>query len=118
MSAHGDCDMGHTVAGWTGTGVAVTGFTICGLGMITVSTSLILAGVATLALAVLITWVLHLAGWGKPSGPRPADQWDWRVKDLAARHGHPHCVGCRIAGRHATAEKSRKPVTAPVAAES
>ena len=41
-----------------------------------------------LALALLSAWTLHLAGWGKPSGTRPAAQWDWRVRDVAAGAGH------------------------------
>ncbi|WP_328475686.1 hypothetical protein OHS71_00655 [Streptomyces sp. NBC_00377] len=99
MSAHGHVDLGHTVAGWTGTFIAVVGFGIVGIGVIAVSALVIAAGAATVLLAAGVTWVLHLAGWGKPSGPRPDDQWDWRVRDLSARGGHPDCLGCRMAGR-------------------
>ncbi|BFV59968.1 hypothetical protein KCMC57_up50720 [Kitasatospora sp. CMC57] len=47
-------------------------------------------GAAVILGGALTTWLLHLAGWGKPSGPRPADQWDWRTRD--ASH-HPGCLG-------------------------
>ncbi|MFJ1733021.1 HGxxPAAW family protein [Streptomyces sp. NPDC088254] len=103
MSAHENVDLGHTVAGWTGTAVAVAGFCVAGLGVIAVSAALVISGIAVIALAAVITWLLHLAGWGKPSGPRPADQWDWRVKDPGARQGHPDCLGCRMAGRRVDA---------------
>ncbi|WP_327188164.1 HGxxPAAW family protein [Streptomyces sp. NBC_01334] len=113
MSAHGHVDMGHTVAGWTGTFIAVVGFTIAGIGVTAVSALVIAAGTATVVLAAGVTWVLHLAGWGKPSGPRPDDQWDWRVRDVGARGGHPDCLGCRMAGRRPDAvggEGPRQPV--------
>ncbi|MEU9731779.1 HGxxPAAW family protein [Streptomyces sp. NPDC048002] len=101
MFIHGDedYDLGHTVAGWTGVGIASLGFGLCGLGVVVTSGLVACAGVAVLVLALLATWVLHLAGWGKPSGPRPVDQWDWRVRDLGARNGHGDCLGCRLAGR-------------------
>ncbi|MFE2581429.1 HGxxPAAW family protein [Streptomyces sp. NPDC059378] len=103
MFIHGDdeYDLGHTVAGWTGVGIAVLGSGLCGLAMVKGSGLLALGGVAVLALALLTTWMLHLAGWGKPSGPRPAAQWDWRVRDFAAQGGHADCLGCRLAGRGA-----------------
>jgi hypothetical protein len=107
--------MGHTVAGWTGTAIALIGFSLCGLGVVAVSALTILIGAATLATAALITWLLHLAGWGKPSGPRPADQWDWRVRDVTARRGHPDCFGCRIAGRRATT--TAEPLTVAATAQ-
>ncbi|MFD5521798.1 HGxxPAAW family protein [Streptomyces sp. NPDC127066] len=101
MFIHGDDDhdLGHTVAGWSGAGVATLGFGLCGLAMVTASVPLALAGAAVLALALPVTWALHLAGWGKPSGPRPVAQWDWRVRDVTARDGHGDCLGCRLAGR-------------------
>ncbi|WP_328491605.1 hypothetical protein OHS59_01840 [Streptomyces sp. NBC_00414] len=104
MFIHGDddYDMGHTVAGWTGMGTASLGFGLCGLGVIAASGLLLLAGAAALVLALLATWMLHLTGWGKPSGPRPVAQGDWRVRDLSARSDHPDCLGCRLAGRQAT----------------
>ncbi|MFD9003243.1 HGxxPAAW family protein [Streptomyces sp. NPDC059582] len=99
MSAHGDVDLGHTVAGWTGTVVAVIGFAVLGAAVVTVSLAVAVSGLLVIAVAVLITWLLHLAGWGKPSGPRPQSQWSWRVRDLSAHRGHPGCMGCRLAGR-------------------
>ncbi|MBL1083487.1 hypothetical protein JK359_16155 [Streptomyces actinomycinicus] len=112
---HGDdeYDLGHTVAGWTGMGIASAGFGLCGLAVITTSAPLLLAGVGVMLLALLITWMLHLAGWGKPSGPRPADQWDWRVKDLTARSGHVNCLGCRLAGRRPAASQQTGRATEP-----
>lgn len=102
MFIHGDdaYDLGHTLAGWTGMAVGTLGSAVCGLGVITASGTLALVGAGLLLVALLITWALHLAGWGKPSGPRPAEQWDWRVRDTGARAGHPDCLGCRLAGRH------------------
>ncbi|MET7986887.1 HGxxPAAW family protein [Streptomyces sp. NPDC005281] len=118
MFIHGDDDhdLGHTVAGWSGAGIATLGFGLCGLAVVTASGLLALAGAAMLALALLTTWVLHLLGWGKPSGPRPAAQWDWRVRDLTARDGHTECLGCRLAGRQAPrrqgTERSAEPAVA------
>ncbi|MGV9453810.1 HGxxPAAW family protein [Streptomyces sp. NPDC003635] len=108
MSAHGDVDMGHTVAGWTGTGVAILGSAVAGVGMCLDSAVVLAGGVGVVVLAVLVTWVLHLTGWGKPSGPRPRAEWDWRVRDSMA--GHHSCLGCRMAGRR---RPGRTPVTQP-----
>ncbi|AYN37758.1 hypothetical protein D9753_00785 [Streptomyces dangxiongensis] len=101
MFIHGDdpYDLGHTVAGWTGVAVATLGAGLCGIGVIVVSGPLVCVGIGVLALAILVTWVLHLAGWGKSSGPRPIEQWDWRVRDTSAKAGHADCLGCRLAGR-------------------
>ncbi|MEQ8145844.1 HGxxPAAW family protein [Streptomyces sp. OP7] len=120
MSAH-PYDHGHTVAGWTGCGIAVAGTAVLGAGICTGSGPLLVAGAVVVVVALLVTWALHLAGWGKPSGPRPREQWDWRVRDTGARAGHPECVGCRLAGRGRVAVPDagvREPaqVTAPAPA--
>lgn len=102
MSAHGHVDLGHTVAGWTGTVIGLVSLSVLGLSVITVSPPLALTGAGVGVLAGLVTWWLRLAGWGKPTGPRPESEWPWRVKDDTARHGHPGCLGCRMAGRRRT----------------
>lgn len=96
---HGDHDLGHTVAGWTGTCVALVGFILSGAAMIAAWPIGFWLGLGALALAALVTWVLHLNGWGKPSGPRPPAEHHWRTRDRAAAQGHPDCWGCRLAGR-------------------
>ncbi|WEH19625.1 HGxxPAAW family protein [Streptomyces sp. VNUA24] len=98
MSLH---DEGHTVAGWTGTAIGTTGSALLGLGVCGWTPGFVL-GAAVSALALLVTWGLHLVGWGKPPGPRPRDQWSLRVRDRSARGGHPECLGCRLAGRRRT----------------
>ncbi|MEW2069878.1 HGxxPAAW family protein [Streptomyces sp. NPDC007346] len=113
MSAHGHVDMGHTVAGWAGTATAVVGFTVLGVAVAAVSVPIALAGAGITLGAVLLTWLLHLAGWGKPSGPRPESAWSWKVRDRSAGRGHPDCLGCRLAGRRAGApEKASSTVVA------
>ncbi|CAM5404257.1 HGxxPAAW family protein [Streptomyces griseomycini] len=115
MSAH-PYDHGHTVAGWTGVGIASVGTAVLGLGVCTVSRTLLAGGLGIAVVGLLVTWALHLAGWGKPSGPRPREQWDWRVRDLSAREGHPGCLGCRLAGRGrrpAAAGRERGRVSVP-----
>ncbi|MFE5243357.1 MULTISPECIES: HGxxPAAW family protein [unclassified Streptomyces] len=99
MSAHGDADLGHTLAGWTGTALGALGSAVLGAGLVIGSAAVLLAGAVVVAVAVLTCWVLHLAGWGKGSGPRPAAERHWRTRDSAARQGHPGCLGCRMAGR-------------------
>ncbi|MFJ8588948.1 HGxxPAAW family protein [Streptomyces sp. NPDC093595] len=113
MSAHGDVDLGHTVAGWTGTAIGLTGLAVTGLAVIAVSLPLALLGAGILAVAAAATWVLHLLGWGKPSGVRPPEEWSWKVRDRAARHGHRDCLGCRMAGRRPTAAVAPGPVPLP-----
>lgn len=98
MSAH-QYDEGHTVAGWTGFAVAIVGSAVLGLGMIMVSALVLAGGLAIVVVSVLVTWALHLTGWGKPPGRRPRAEWGMRVRDSSAREGHPGCVGCRLAGR-------------------
>lgn len=101
MSAHGDVDLGHTLAGWTGTALAILGVTGAGAAVCAAFPfGVVLAGAVTVAAGV-VAWLLHLAGWGKPSGPRPPEEWSWRVRDTRARTGHPDCLGCRMAGRPA-----------------
>lgn len=92
-------DEGHTVAGWTGFFIATVGSTGAGAGVVMVSVPLIAGGLATVAAGVLVTWYLHLTGWGKPPGRRPRAEWGMRIRDTSAREGHPGCVGCRLAGR-------------------
>lgn len=91
-------DEGHTVAGWTGTTIGAVGSTALGLGVCGWAPGFVLGAVISVA-ALVVTWVLHLAGWGKPPGPRPRDQWGLRVRDRSARGGHTGCLGCRLAGR-------------------
>ncbi|MFJ8042603.1 HGxxPAAW family protein [Kitasatospora sp. NPDC096147] len=106
---HGHHDMGHTLAGWTGTAMVTAGTALTGTGMCTGTTPLLWAGGAVVLLGALATWVLHLTGWGKPSGPRPESQWPWRVRDTAP---HPGCLGCRLAGmRHRNHPTPRTPAT-------
>ncbi|OQR60776.1 hypothetical protein B6E66_28695 [Streptomyces maremycinicus] len=92
-------DEGHTVAGWTGVGIVTVGTAVVGVGVCAVSGLLLGAGLVIVALGTLVTWGLHLAGWGKPPGVRPRAEWGMRVRDPWARDGHPGCVGCRLAGR-------------------
>ncbi|MZF87306.1 HGxxPAAW family protein [Streptomyces sp. SID5643] len=98
MSAH-QYDHGHTVAGWVGTGIASVGAGVAGLGVIKVSGALIGGGLAIGVVSLLVTWALHLAGWGKGPGLRPRAEWGWRVRDSAAPGGHAECLACRLAGR-------------------
>jgi hypothetical protein len=92
-------DEGHTVAGWTGFGIATVGSGVVGLGVCAASLPLVVGGLAVVAVSVLVTWVLHLTGWGKPPGVRPRGQWGMRVRDAQARGGHPGCASCGLAGR-------------------
>lgn len=98
MSGHHH-DEGHTVAGWAGCAVAVVGTSVAGVGMCLGSAAWIWLGLGVVGLSVLVTWGLHLAGWGKPPGIRPVAERGMRVRDRGARAGHPACVGCRLAGR-------------------
>ncbi|MER5857380.1 MULTISPECIES: HGxxPAAW family protein [Streptomyces] len=92
-------DEGHTIAGWTGVGIATLGSAVAGWGVCAASVPLIGAGLAVVAVSALVTWFLHLTGWGKPPGVRPRGEWGMRTRDTEARAGHPGCVGCRLAGR-------------------
>ncbi|WP_327308403.1 HGxxPAAW family protein [Streptomyces sp. NBC_01298] len=118
MSAHGHVDLGHTVAGWTGTAIALVGSAAAGAALCASWTPGVWIGLAIVAVAGLVTWLLHLAGWGKPSGPRPESQWDWRVRDTAARAGHADCLGCRVSGPRralAAAPRPRSAASLPAA---
>lgn len=118
MSAHGHVDLGHTVAGWTGTGLALLGSTGAGLSVCAAWTPGIWLGLGVVAAAGIVTWLLHLAGWGKPSGPRPEADWDWRTRDDVARTGHSDCLGCRVSGPRravAAAPRPRPAVSSPAA---
>ncbi|MEU8273647.1 HGxxPAAW family protein [Microbispora bryophytorum] len=94
---HDDVDLGHTVAGWTGCVVALCGCATVGVSMCSASSLGVWLGIGVIVLSGLATWALHLAGWGKPSGPRPPEQWNWRVKDPMTGHGD--CLACRLAAR-------------------
>ncbi|OXY93220.1 HGxxPAAW family protein [Streptomyces diastatochromogenes] len=110
-------DEGHTVAGWTGFGIAALGSGVVGFGVCTVSVPAVVGGLAIVGVSVLVTWVLHLSGWGKPPGVRPREQWGMRVRDTRAREGHAGCVGCRLAGRGRTAASAVPVVSGEVRAE-
>ncbi|MGW2270979.1 HGxxPAAW family protein [Streptomyces yangpuensis] len=109
MSAHGHVDLGHTVAGWTGTTLALLGFAGAGVAVCAAWPPGILIGLGVVVLAGAVTWVLHLAGWGKPSGPRPEAEWDWRTRDAAALAGHADCLGCRVGGPRRAAAAAARP---------
>ncbi|MEV0638000.1 HGxxPAAW family protein [Streptomyces sp. NPDC050619] len=117
MSAH-QYDEGHTVAGWTGFGIATVGTAVLGLGVCMVSVPILAAGLGIAVVSVLVTWALHLTGWGKPPGRRPREQWGMRVKDPGARAGHPGCVGCRLAGRGGRRTAAVGEVAVPAGGES
>ncbi|WP_327316253.1 HGxxPAAW family protein [Streptomyces sp. NBC_01235] len=92
-------DEGHTIAGWTGVAIAALGGSLVGVGVCVASMPAVVGGGVVVAVSALVTWRLHLAGWGKPPGVRPRAEWGMRVRDPGARGGHPGCVGCRLAGR-------------------
>ncbi|MFE0732841.1 HGxxPAAW family protein [Streptomyces antibioticus] len=82
------------------------GTTVTGLGDCAGAGVLVGGGLVIVAVAALVTWGPRLAGWGKPSGVRPRAGWGMRVRDTAARSGHPGCLGCRLAGRKAAGRKA------------
>ena len=95
MSTHDD---GHTIAGWVGCTIGTVGALVAGMGVTGWDLGIWL-GLAIMVAALLVTWALHLAGWGKPPGPRPLGRRTSRTRDHAARAGHEDCLGCRLAGR-------------------
>ncbi|MFH9012978.1 HGxxPAAW family protein [Streptomyces sp. NPDC017943] len=105
MSAH-QYDHGHTAAGWIGFGIATAGAVVAGAGVCAASGLLIAAGLGVVVVGLLVTWALHLAGWGKGPGARPREEWGWRVRDSAASGGHADCLGCRLAGRGRRGERA------------
>ncbi|MFJ2651897.1 HGxxPAAW family protein [Streptomyces sp. NPDC087420] len=113
MSAHGEVDPGHTVAGWTGTVIACAGTAGAGAAMCAAWVPGIWLGLGVTAVGALVTWVLHLTGWGKPPGPRTADQWPWRIRDRTATEGHGDCAGCRLALRTAGGGELARTTAAP-----
>ncbi|MEV6974678.1 HGxxPAAW family protein [Kitasatospora sp. NPDC093806] len=113
MGAHGDHDMGHTVAGWTGTAVTTLGSAVAGAAFVAGSAPGLWAGGVLAALGGVAAWVLHLAGWGKATGPRPPGGRHWRTPDPAGRRGHPDCLGCRLAGRRPGPAPMPTPAVAP-----
>ncbi|MFJ8014412.1 HGxxPAAW family protein [Streptomyces sp. NPDC096339] len=118
MSAHGHVDLGHTVAGWTGTALALLGTAGAGICVCTAWAPGIWLGVGLVAVAGIVTWLLHLAGWGKAGGPRPESDWDWRVRDTRAHAGHADCLGCRVSGprrARASAPRPRSAASLPAA---
>ncbi|MFF8862030.1 HGxxPAAW family protein [Streptomyces sp. NPDC015139] len=110
-------DEGHTIAGWTGVGIATIGSGVAGWGVCAASPPLIGAGLAVVAVSALVTWFLHLTGWGKPPGVRPRGEWGMRTRDTQARAGHPGCVGCRLAGRGRRPLAVTPAAPAPIRAE-
>ncbi|MDT0416521.1 hypothetical protein RM574_13590 [Streptomyces sp. DSM 41982] len=98
-------DEGHTVAGWTGAAVAVAGSACLAVAVVGWTPGWYL-GLVLLVVAAVLTWVLHLAGWGKAAGPRPRTAWG--VRDTSARAGHPDCFACRLAGRRGEAVDAPK----------
>ncbi|CAL9639250.1 HGxxPAAW family protein [Streptomyces sp. enrichment culture] len=98
-------DEGHTIAGRTGTAVTTAGSVVTGLGLVGRRPGL-WAGPVVVAPAALVTWGLHLAGWGKGPGIRGVKQRGVRIRDLSARAGHPNRLGCRLAGRRGDAVRA------------
>ncbi|MFD8259996.1 HGxxPAAW family protein [Streptomyces griseoluteus] len=76
---------------------------VVGAGACTGSVAALVGGGVLVAVSVLVTWALHLSGWGKPPGVRPREEWGMRTRDTQARGGHPGCVGCAMASRRRAA---------------
>ncbi|WP_051753292.1 HGxxPAAW family protein [Streptosporangium amethystogenes] len=93
---HEEHDMGHTVAGWTGSIVCITGFAISGLAMVAASVPFFWAGVGVVVLGGALGWLLHQMGFGKEIGPRPVSERGMRRRPAP-----------RTAGRHDRARNSQ-----------
>ncbi|MER5645444.1 HGxxPAAW family protein [Streptosporangium sp. NPDC002524] len=77
---HEEHDMGHTVAGWTGSIVCITGFAISGVAMVVASVPFFWIGAGVVALGGALGWLLHRLGLGKEIGPRPASERGMRLR--------------------------------------
>ncbi|MFF3443318.1 HGxxPAAW family protein [Streptosporangium sp. NPDC002721] len=71
---HEEHDMGHTVAGWTGSIVCIVGFAISGVAMVAASVPFFWVGAGVVALGGALGWLLHQMGLGKEIGPRPVSE--------------------------------------------
>lgn len=100
MSAH-QYDEGHTVAGWTGFGIATVGTSVVGLGVCMVSVPVLAVGLAIVVGSVLVTWALHLTGW-RGAGPggrvRPARSCRCRWPRPGSRSRRPLVPGDEAGG--------------------
>ncbi|MGS2646767.1 HGxxPAAW family protein [Streptosporangium sp. LJ11] len=84
---HEEHDMGHTVAGWTGSIVCITGFAISGVAMVSASVLFFWVGAGVVALGGSLGWLLHRMGFGKEIGPRPAAERGMRRRPASSAPG-------------------------------
>ncbi|WP_440070511.1 HGxxPAAW family protein [Streptosporangium sp. OZ121] len=84
---HEEHDMGHTVAGWTGSIVCITGFAISGMAMVAASVPFFWVGAGVVALGGALGWLLHRMGLGKEIGPRPASERGMRRRPASSARG-------------------------------
>ncbi len=120
-------DEGHTIAGWTGFGIATVGSAVAGWGVCAVSPTLIAGGLAVVVASVVVTWILHLSGWGKPPGGtaaravgdagagRAGPGGAYRMRQLPAR-GAGAAAG-RGAGRRDRSDSRRTDPPVPLSSE-
>ncbi|MEV4525711.1 HGxxPAAW family protein [Streptosporangium sp. NPDC049304] len=71
---HEEHDMGHTVAGWTGSIVCIIGFAISGVAMTAADVLFFWIGAGVVILGGALGWLLHRLGFGKEIGPRPVSE--------------------------------------------
>jgi hypothetical protein len=124
---HEEHDMGHTVAGWTGSIVCITGFAISGVAMTAASVPFFWIGAGVVVLGGALGWLLHQMGLGKEVGPRPVSErgMHWRpaprtpgAPGAPRTSGAPEVPGGAVRSRtepHVSARPAR-PVTAVQAA--